>query len=169
MDESTSLFDMQTHASGPTGRLPLKTRFLDGRSRRTCLRLDSRRYDRMAPSDLGRDEYLILSTQGSLRASDGCPIVPGYHARHDGDTIQIIIDRIKLSGTLDFIGGGGREFDSAEGARILEARLPHPDLRPNPIVPDDTRLWATLQDLDCGTWGGCVYDVESIIEKLGDI
>jgi hypothetical protein len=31
----------------------------------------------------------------------------------------------------------------------------------------DTRLWAALQLAGGGTWGGCVFDVESIIDKLG--
>jgi dihydroxyacid dehydratase/phosphogluconate dehydratase len=85
----------------------------------------------------------------------------------DGDTIQIIIDRIHLSGTIDLIGEDDRRFDSAEGVRILSARTLHPDLKLNPDLPDDTRLWAALQNIGGGTWGGCVYDVDKIIEKLG--
>ena len=84
----------------------------------------------------------------------------------DGDTIQISIDRINLSGTLDFIGEGDGQFDSDTGARILESRQPHPDLRSHQELPDDTRLWAALQNISGGTWGGCVYDVEAIVEKL---
>jgi len=87
----------------------------------------------------------------------------------DGDIIQIIIDRINLSGTIDFIGEGDRRFDSAEGISILESRPPHPHLQPNPDLPDDTRLWAALQNISGGTWGGCVYDVEKIIDQLGGI
>jgi hypothetical protein len=33
-------------------------------------------------------------------------------------------------------------------------------------LPADTRLWAALQRVSGGTWGGCVYDVEAIIEAL---
>ena len=32
--------------------------------------------------------------------------------------------------------------------------------------PADTRLWAALQDASGGTWGGCVYDVDAILEVL---
>ncbi len=85
----------------------------------------------------------------------------------DGDTIQIIIDRVHLSGTIDFIGEGDRRFDSSEGTRILDSRAPHSNLQPNPELPDDTRLWATLQNISGGTWGGCVYDVEKILAQLG--
>ena len=87
----------------------------------------------------------------------------------DGDTIQISVDRLNLSGRIDFIGEGDKRFDIDEGARILESRTPHSGLQPNPDLPDDTRLWAMLQNLSGGTWGGCVYDVEKIIEKLGDM
>jgi len=33
-------------------------------------------------------------------------------------------------------------------------------------LPDDTRLWAALQNISGGTWGGCVYDVDLIVKKL---
>jgi dihydroxyacid dehydratase/phosphogluconate dehydratase len=74
----------------------------------------------------------------------------------DGDTIQIIIDRVNLSGSLDVLN-----ID-------LDSRSPHPDLKLNPDLPEDTRLWAALQNISGGTWGGCVYDVEAIIEKLNN-
>src|SRR5437879_3071295 len=34
------------------------------------------------PSELGRKQFLILSTQGGLRAPDGKPIALGYHTGH---------------------------------------------------------------------------------------
>jgi hypothetical protein len=49
---------------------------------------------------------------------------------------------------------------------MLAARPPRPDLAPDPDLPDDTRLWAVLQNLSGGTWGGCVYDVEAITAAL---
>ena len=39
-------------------------------------------------------------------------------------------------------------------------------LKANENLPDDTRLWAALQDVSGGTWGGCVYDVDKIVETL---
>jgi putative YjhG/YagF family dehydratase len=84
----------------------------------------------------------------------------------DGDMVQIVIDRVHLSGQIDFIGEDNKRFDPDEGARILATRLPHPDLGPIADLPDDTRLWAALQNVSGGTWGGCVYDVEMILEKL---
>ena len=46
------------------------------------------------------------------------------------------------------------------------ARPVHPDLAPDPRLPADTRLWAALQNASGGSWGGCVYDTEQILEKL---
>jgi hypothetical protein len=40
------------------------------------------------------------------------------------------------------------------------------DLQAHPNLPDDTRLWAALQHVSGGTWGGCVYDADSIIARL---
>jgi xylonate dehydratase len=84
----------------------------------------------------------------------------------DGDIIQILVDRNHLTGQIDFIGEGENRFDAEEGAHILSARPLHPGLRPNPALPDDTRLWAALQNISGGIWGGCVYDVDKIIEQL---
>jgi xylonate dehydratase len=74
----------------------------------------------------------------------------------DGDAIQIIIDRVNLSGKIDFIGEGNRQLS----ARSLKSRRPHPDLKPNPELPEDTRLWAALQNISGGTLDGCVYDIK---------
>jgi putative YjhG/YagF family dehydratase len=84
----------------------------------------------------------------------------------DGDTIQIIVDRNRLEGSVDLIGCDGKTFGPEEGARVLASRPPRPDLAPDPDLPDDTRLWAALQRLGGGTWGGCVYDVDRIVEAL---
>jgi putative YjhG/YagF family dehydratase len=84
----------------------------------------------------------------------------------EGDTLQIVIDRVALTGSIDLVGCDGRAFTPAEGAAVLNSRPPHPALAPDPDLPDDTRLWAALQSLGGGAWGGCVYDVESILEKL---
>jgi hypothetical protein len=78
----------------------------------------------------------------------------------------VIIDRIGMTGHVDFIGEEGRTFDPGEGSRILAARSPRPDLAPHAALPEDTRLWAELQRVSGGTWSGCVYDVEKIVAAL---
>jgi putative YjhG/YagF family dehydratase len=84
----------------------------------------------------------------------------------DGDLIEIVIDRSNLEGSVDLIGEGDRRFGAAEGERVLARRPPRPDLAPDPQLPADTRLWAALQRVGGGTWGGCVYDVEAITAAL---
>ncbi len=76
----------------------------------------------------------------------------------DGDEIRIEIDTQNLSGIVEFVGD----------LRELQARPMHPQLRQHPELPDDTRLWAALQQVSGGTWGGCVYDVDRIIKRLND-
>lgn len=81
----------------------------------------------------------------------------------DGDTVRIIIDRNRLEGTLDLLGTDGTV---ASGSLLLGGREPYPGLAPDPALPDDTRLWAVLQQAGGGTWGGCVYDTDAIAAKL---
>lgn len=84
----------------------------------------------------------------------------------DGDQIQILINRNLLEGSVDLVGHGNAIVGIEEGTRILSERSPRPDLAPDEMLPDDTRLWAALQGVSGGTWGGCVYDVDTIIETL---
>jgi putative YjhG/YagF family dehydratase len=84
----------------------------------------------------------------------------------DGDLIQIVIDRVNLEGSVDLVGENGVNAGSEAGARILAQRAPRPDLAPDPALPDDTRLWAALQEASGGTWGGSVFDVDAILRML---
>ncbi len=74
----------------------------------------------------------------------------------DGDPIRIRIDTRTLEGTADFVGN----------LEEFLARRTHPELSPDPRLPDDTRLWAALQNASGGSWGGCVYDVDEILRRL---
>ncbi|HSW50202.1 MAG TPA: YjhG/YagF family D-xylonate dehydratase [Bryobacteraceae bacterium] len=84
----------------------------------------------------------------------------------EGDVIEVIIDRKRLEGTINMIGADGKAVGAQEGARILASRPPHPDLAPDPRLPEDTRLWAALQDVSGGPWGGAVFDLDSILEVI---
>ena len=86
----------------------------------------------------------------------------------DGDLIEIVIDRAKLDGTVNFVGENGDIFDAEDGARRLAKRAPRTDLAPDPALPADTRLWAALVQKSGGVWAGCVYDVDAIIGALSD-
>jgi xylonate dehydratase len=84
----------------------------------------------------------------------------------DGDLIEIVIDRATLTGSINLVGAAGVPLGPAEAATLLQKRESHPELRAHPALPSDTRLWAALQRVSGGTWGGCVYDVDRIIEVL---
>lgn len=84
----------------------------------------------------------------------------------DGDTVQIQIDTKQLEGSIDLVGNNGEHFGAEAGERVLAARQPRPELAPDAALPDDTRLWAALQAVGGGTWGGCVYDVDAIIKAI---
>jgi putative YjhG/YagF family dehydratase len=84
----------------------------------------------------------------------------------DGDMIEIIVNRATLDGTVNIIGENGVAETIGAGSRILSERQPRPDLAPDPQLPDDTRIWAALQDVSGGTWGGSVYDPDAILRTL---
>ena len=84
----------------------------------------------------------------------------------DGDRIRIVIDQRQLAGSVDLVGTAERELSPDEAQTLLAQRTAHPELRPDEDLPADTRLWAALQALGGGTWGGCVYDVEEIERRL---
>jgi putative YjhG/YagF family dehydratase len=83
----------------------------------------------------------------------------------DGDLIRVVIDPIKLEGSIDLVEahtpGGYAPADAT-----LAARTPRPDLRSDPALPADTRLWAALQNASGGPWRGSVYDVDRIVRVI---
>jgi putative YjhG/YagF family dehydratase len=84
----------------------------------------------------------------------------------DGDLVEIIVDRNTMEGTVNFVGEDGHRIGAEEASRILALRQPRTDLAPDPALPADTRLWAALQDVSGGSWGGCVYDVDAILRVI---
>ena len=63
---------------------------------------------------------------------------------------------------MDLIGHGEQEWTPAEAAEELAGREMHADIRPDDNLPNDTRLWASLQGISGGLWGGCVYDADAL-------
>jgi putative YjhG/YagF family dehydratase len=84
----------------------------------------------------------------------------------DGDAIEILVNRATLEASLNFVGTSQARLTPNQGAEVLQQRPAHPRLAANAALPDDTRLWAALQQAGGGTWGGCVFDTEAILEAL---
>ncbi len=125
-------------------------------------------------TDVGKHVALITDARFSGFSSGPCIGHIGPEALaggpigklRDGDLIEIEIDCRNLHGRINLVGCNGDDFGADEGARVLAERAFREDLRPEAELPDDTRLWAALQNVGGGTWGGCVYDVDAIIETL---
>jgi putative YjhG/YagF family dehydratase len=131
----------------------------------------------------GRDVAVITDARFSGVSTGACIGHVGPEALaggpigklRDGDLIRIVIDPQQLTGSLDFVGVGAPStphsplptpHSQSAATRELNDRPTPPQLAPDPRLPADTRLWAALQRASGGTWGGCVYDVDRIIELL---
>ena len=78
----------------------------------------------------------------------------------NGDIIEMVVDRQRLTGSINLVRTADEDLTLMEAEQLLQARSTHPDL------PDDTRLWAALQQASGSIWAGCVFDVDKIIETL---
>ena len=124
--------------------------------------------------DFGKQVALITDARFSGVSTGACighigpeALAGGPIGRvREGDTIRIEVDTVNLTGSLDLIGHDGRIYGPEEGAAVLAGRGVDPTIAGDPRLPDDTKLWAALQAVSGGTWGGCVYDVERILEVL---
>ena len=122
----------------------------------------------------GKDVALITDARFSGLSTGACighvspeALAGGPIGRlRDGDIVEIVIDRRTLEATIDLVGAGDEVRGAAWGASELERRPRNPEIAPHPELPDDTRLWAALQDVSGGTWGGCVYDADAILAAL---
>jgi putative YjhG/YagF family dehydratase len=83
----------------------------------------------------------------------------------DGDVVEIIIDQNTLQGSINLIEVEGKT-SREDIETMLNTRTIHPEVKRHPQLPDDTRLWAALQQASGGTWAGCVYDVDKIIDVI---
>lgn len=87
----------------------------------------------------------------------------------DGDLIEIRIDRNTLVGSINFVGSSATKEGSHSaqlGAEILAERSMRTDLCYDPDLPPWVKLWGAMQNASGGTWGGSVFDVDALVEKL---
>ena len=76
------IFTLCTHGPGPSGRLPLTPEQLRGMASGDLFGWTQNAGMGWDPKRLVGKQFLILSTQGGLRAPDGSPIALGYHTGH---------------------------------------------------------------------------------------
>jgi putative YjhG/YagF family dehydratase len=80
--EAADLHDVTTHASGPSGALPLTSEMLLNEPSGNLFGLSQNAGMGWEASRLLDPEFLILSTHGGVRAEDGRPIALGFHTGH---------------------------------------------------------------------------------------
>jgi putative YjhG/YagF family dehydratase len=97
------IHDVTTTADGPAGSLPLTDDLLAGPSG-DLFGLSQNAGMGWEPSKTGRDPFLILSTQGGVRADDGTPIALGYHTGHweVGLLVRAVAEQLDELGVLPF-------------------------------------------------------------------
>jgi putative YjhG/YagF family dehydratase len=80
--DQDDLFDIHSSAAGPVGSLPLTDEMLRDRPSGDIFGMTQNAGMGWTPDQLTRPQYLLLSTQGGIRAEDGQPIALGYHTGH---------------------------------------------------------------------------------------
>ncbi len=101
---SPDIYQIQTKASGPAGSLPLTGEILIHRPSGDIFGMSQNAAMGWAAGETGRTQFLILSTQGGLRAPDGKPIALGYHTGHweIGLLVQAAADEFRRLQTIPF-------------------------------------------------------------------
>lgn len=84
----------------------------------------------------------------------------------EGDVIEVVVDRERLTASIDLVGHGDERWAPDEAERVLAGRPLGEGIAPDPGLPDDVRLWARMQSVSGGLWGGCVYDPTAIVAAL---
>src|SRR5262249_46853494 len=106
LHEGEEIFQIQTKAPGPSGRLPLTEEMLRERPSGDIFGLTQNAGMAWDPSEAGRKPFLILSPRGGVRAPDGRPVALGYHTGHweIGLLVDAAARELKRLGTVPFAG-----------------------------------------------------------------
>lgn len=88
-EEADRDFDVASKAAGPEGSLPLTAEMLRTWPSGDLFGLSQNAGMGWTPAEVDRPAYLILSTQGGVRAADGSPIALGYHTGHWEVALQV--------------------------------------------------------------------------------
>jgi putative YjhG/YagF family dehydratase len=100
------IYRVQSKAAGPAGSLPLTEEMLLKSPSGDLFGLTQNVGMGWNPSEAGRKQFLILSTQGGLRAPDGKPVALGYHTGHweIGLLVQAAAEEFRKLKTIPFAG-----------------------------------------------------------------
>src|SRR5437763_3539229 len=109
-----AVYEVTTTAEGPEGPLPITGEMLQDWPSGDLFGLTQNAGMGWSASEVARDPYLILSTQGGLRAPDGRPIALGYHTGHweIGLLVQEAAEELRR---LDVVPFAGMVSDPCDG------------------------------------------------------
>jgi putative YjhG/YagF family dehydratase len=97
-------YQLQATAEGPAGRLPLTAEWLRQAPSGDIFGWTQNVGMGWRPERLGAAEFLIVSTQGGLRAADGTPVALGLHSGHweVGLLVQAAAEELQRLGCIPF-------------------------------------------------------------------
>src|SRR5437016_5776872 len=109
-----AVYEVTTTAEWPEGALPLTGEMLEQWPSGDLFGLTQNAGMGWSANEVARDPYLILSTQGGLRAADGRPIALGYHTGHweIGLLVQEAAEELRR---LDVVPFAGMVSDPCDG------------------------------------------------------
>src|SRR6185312_15363614 len=103
---ASDIYEIKTRANGPAGSLPITEDQLRHSPSGDIFGMTQNAGMGWNPAELGRKQFLILSTQGGLRAPDGQPVALGYHTGHweIGLLVQAAAEEFRKLKTIPFAG-----------------------------------------------------------------
>jgi putative YjhG/YagF family dehydratase len=104
--DNEAVYDIVTHAPGPQGRLALTEEQLSKKPSGHIFGMSQSVGMGWDPAKLGGEQFLLLSTQGGVRARDGRPIALGYHSGHWelGLLMRAAAEEFQSLGCIPFAG-----------------------------------------------------------------
>ena len=103
-DDDPILYEVATKSAGPSGTLPLTDEMLREWPSGHLFGMTQNAGMGWSPREMLGPQFLVLSTQGGLRAPDGQPVALGYHTGHFevGLLVQAAAEEIKRAGGVPF-------------------------------------------------------------------
>jgi len=100
------IYNIRTRSPGPVGSLPVTQDMLLNHPSGDLFGWTQNAGMGWNPAEVGGKQFLILSTQGGLRAPDGKPIALGYHTGHweIGLLVQAAAEEFRRSKVIPFAG-----------------------------------------------------------------
>ena len=102
--DDPAIYHIRTRAPGPAGALPLTEELLRTAPSGDLFGLTQNVGMGWEPASVLARQFLVLSTQGGLRAPDGSPIALGYHTGHweIGLLVEAAARELRRLGTIPF-------------------------------------------------------------------